>query len=68
METSIEERSMQAAPPQTAKKQSSIPAEMGEFSKQLEHQMQEARQTMEKMKQSMATQNRHHTYKRCNNT
>lgn len=38
---SLEERSMQVvATPQTARKQSSIPAEMVEISKQLEHQMQ----------------------------
>ena len=48
------ERPTQAATLYTAKKQSSIPAEMEEISKQLEHQTQEARQTMDTMKQSMA--------------
>lgn len=46
---SIEERTMQASTPQTAKKQSSSRKEIQELSQQLEEQILEAKATMTKM-------------------
>ena len=51
---SIKTRSMQASTPQTAKKPSSSPAEVEQIStSHLELQIQQAKQTMEKMQQTM---------------
>ena len=51
---SIEERTMQAATPHTAKKHAPNPAAAEEVSKQLEHQITQAKHTMDRMQQSMA--------------
>lgn len=52
----IEERAMQAATPQTAKKQpASSSNQTNELSQQLESQIQEAKATMAKMQDSMST-------------
>ena len=55
-EASLEERSMQAATPSTAKKKTTVPTKAQALSKKMDEQLEQARSMMDKMQQALAEQ------------